>query len=229
MKQKDDKMEEYLKSWDKKYGASSRVWGGFFCIDDIVKRVPKNALILDVGSGNGKVLVPLAKAGYRIYGLEISRNANKRLKRYLHDTELVEIGHAEVEVIDGDLRALPFLDCVFDAITAYHVIEHMPGEERKKGLGELRRVLKENGFVFIENFSNMDFRILKNRNLNEKYEKNTFQKGDGTICHYYDDEEFREEIENANFRIDKIEKRRSEVRVGKEKYVHEFLFAVARK
>ncbi|MEM2899786.1 MAG: class I SAM-dependent methyltransferase, partial [Thermoplasmata archaeon] len=116
-------MEEYLSAWEKKYSLSERVWGGFFCIDDIVNMIRKDALILDVGSGNGKVLVPVAKAGYRVVGLEISRNANKRLKKYLES-----IGLENVDVLDGDLRFLPFSDCRFDAVTAYHVIGHMPKE-----------------------------------------------------------------------------------------------------
>lgn len=50
-------------------------------------------------------------------------------------------------IVQADLLQLPFEDNEFDLILCSHVLEHIPQD--KKGLNELKRVLKSNGLLIL--------------------------------------------------------------------------------
>lgn len=49
----------------------------------------------------------------------------------------------------GDLTNLSFKNSIFDVVFATEVLEHLDDEELNKGLVEIKRVLKNNGFFII--------------------------------------------------------------------------------
>ena len=54
-----------------------------------------------------------------------------------------------VEFRDGDVLALDFEDGSFDAVTCGSLLNHFPIEKKRAGLGEIRRVLKPGGRLFL--------------------------------------------------------------------------------
>jgi 2-polyprenyl-3-methyl-5-hydroxy-6-metoxy-1,4-benzoquinol methylase len=96
--------------------------------------------VLDAGCGTGYGLGILEQAGAsRVVGIDLSEEA---------------VAHASqanpserVEVLTGDLRALPFSDGEFDLVVCFEVIEHV--DDREAILLELARVLGPRGLLCI--------------------------------------------------------------------------------
>jgi SAM-dependent methyltransferase len=110
--------------------------------------------VLDVGCGRGLLLIGAAKRvpSGRAVGIDlwsqVDQSDNRR-SATLANAEAEGVGE-RVEVIDGDMRALPFADASFDAVVsslAIHNVEDAEGRER--ACFEIARVLRPGGRVAI--------------------------------------------------------------------------------
>lgn len=99
-------------------------------------------LILDIGCGNGRDLIPILRNGSRVIGVDISPCMIEEARRELE-------GHClrNFELKVGDAEKLPFPDGHFDKVIASEVIEHIP--DWKKSLSEMHRVLKPKGTLVV--------------------------------------------------------------------------------
>jgi SAM-dependent methyltransferase len=100
---------------------------------------PERIRVLDVGCGNGGMLLPFAEAGHRCWGLDLT----------LHP-ELAEVA-ARAGLSLGQLQArgeaLPFPDGSLDLVLLAETVEHVPGVRR---LGaEVARVLRPGGLCYV--------------------------------------------------------------------------------
>lgn len=96
--------------------------------------------ILDVGCGRGEWLELLEEEGLTARGLDINRILIEQCReRGLDVTEGEAIGY---------LRNLP--DASLEAVTAFHLIEHLPFKVLMQFLGETVRVLKSGGLAVFE-------------------------------------------------------------------------------
>ena len=94
--------------------------------------------VLDVGCGRGDTLAWLQRWGADVHGTQVSRTA-AQVARDL-------IGHDRVFV--GELADARYPDASFDCVTVWHVLEHVA--EPLSLLEEIRRILRPNGFAYIE-------------------------------------------------------------------------------
>ena len=92
-------------------------------------------VILDGGCGNGYVLKRISSAKV---GIDVSLSALKAAKERLQ---------GEAELVHGDLSFLPFRSLVFDAITSFGVIHHIP--LWKDSIAEIDRCLRNRGLVLL--------------------------------------------------------------------------------
>ncbi|MFC1790431.1 class I SAM-dependent methyltransferase [Patescibacteria group bacterium] len=102
----------------------------------VIKFAPLTKKLLDLGSGEG-VFVKVAKqAGLEALGID-PYQSRKNLKDYR------------------------FKDEAFDAVTLWHVLEHL--HQPQKELSEIKRILKKEGQLFLSlpNFSSFGFRFGK--------------------------------------------------------------------
>ena len=108
----------------------------------LVRRfVPSKGKLLDIGAGTGDFLAIAEIAGWEATGFEPSAKAKAIAeKKGITFTESTE--------------ALP--DHSFDAITMWHVLEHVPDVQAQ--IAELKRLLKPNGVlvVAVPNFNSYD-------------------------------------------------------------------------
>ena len=92
--------------------------------------------LLDIGCGNGRLIVGLLEAGWQISGVELDPIAAKVAR---------SIG---IDVTQGTIESLKEESDKYDAITLSHVIEHV--HDPRKLLQDVYRLLKPNGVVYIE-------------------------------------------------------------------------------
>jgi ubiquinone/menaquinone biosynthesis C-methylase UbiE len=110
--------------------------------------------VLDVGCGRGLLLIGAAKrvpAG-RAVGVDIWSQADQSDNRRSATLANAEAeGVAErVEVVDGDMRSLPFADASFDAVVSSLAIHNVPDAAGREGaIREIARVLRPGGRVAI--------------------------------------------------------------------------------
>lgn len=102
---------------------------------------PKKGKILDIGAGTGDFLVMAAKNGWDVVGLEPNSKAKN-------------IAESKGVNFLGALSEMP--DHSADAITMWHVLEHVPDVEAQ--IIELKRILKPDGLLIIAvpNFKSYD-------------------------------------------------------------------------
>jgi len=110
--------------------------------------------VLDVGCGRGLLLVGAARrlANGKASGLDLWSSADQLDNR--RDATLANAaaeGVTErVEVIDGDMRQMPFEAATFDVVVSNLAIHNVPTSEgRRQAIAEIVRVLRPGGRVAI--------------------------------------------------------------------------------
>ncbi|KKN07089.1 hypothetical protein LCGC14_1070740 [marine sediment metagenome] len=147
------------------------------------KRVQK---VLDLGCGTGRHLIYLSKKGFDVYGFDASPKALSLATQWLEEENLnVELKLARME------EQFPYDDDYFDAIISIQVIHHNKIREILKTIGEIERILKKEGLIFIT-FPKLGKTWEQSANLKE-VEKGTYvpQKGKekGLLHHFFTIEE----------------------------------------
>jgi SAM-dependent methyltransferase len=142
--------------------------------------------VLDLGSGTGRHIVYLARNGFSVFGMDNSPEGINVTRQWLADEGLA----ANLQ-LQSMTEKLPYEDAFFDAVISVQVIHHADIATIRGIVGEISRVLKRGGFLFVT--------VPRLRNQAEKFEQvepNTFIPLDGPerglLHHYFTPEELRE-------------------------------------
>ncbi|HZK67140.1 MAG TPA: methyltransferase domain-containing protein [Chloroflexota bacterium] len=101
----------------------------------------EGARVLDLGCGGGMLAEPLARAGARLTGIDVSFNALAAARDHARQSAL-GIGY-----LRSLGEELPFRDGAFDLVVAFDVLEHL--EDLPMAMEEIGRVLRPGGrFVY---------------------------------------------------------------------------------
>jgi 2-polyprenyl-3-methyl-5-hydroxy-6-metoxy-1,4-benzoquinol methylase len=108
--------------------------------------------VLDVGCGRGLLLEAFRRRGWDVQGTELTEKA----ARYAQ-----QVAGVPVEI--GQLEEIGFPESHFDAITMWHVLEHV--HDPRVVLAEVSRILKPGGvlLVGVPNFSGFEARLFKDK------------------------------------------------------------------
>lgn len=98
--------------------------------------------VLDLGCGSGRHLVYLARAGYDVFGIDVSPEAIRLSRQWLAEEGL------NAELRCQDMKRLPWPDNFFDAVISVLVIEHNRPAEIRQIIREVNRVLCTGGGFF---------------------------------------------------------------------------------
>jgi len=100
----------------------------------------KNFRILDIGFGNGTLFKLLDQRGFKsVFGIDVVPENVMKLQK--------EFPTFQLKV--GEIIKIPFENEKFDVIFATEVIEHLLKEDLIKGILEMHRVLKSDGYLII--------------------------------------------------------------------------------
>ncbi|OGH92246.1 MAG: hypothetical protein A2534_04980 [Candidatus Magasanikbacteria bacterium RIFOXYD2_FULL_39_9] len=95
--------------------------------------------VLDIGCGSGHGSNKLAAKFKKVYAVDVSEDALAYAKE--------NWSAPNIEFIVGSGTSIPFPDNSFDIVASFEVFEHI--EDWKKFLSEIKRVLKNNGRLFM--------------------------------------------------------------------------------
>ncbi|MCP3923155.1 MAG: class I SAM-dependent methyltransferase [Desulfobacterales bacterium] len=171
-------MEEQKKYWDKV--SDTKKFTTPFRMDLFKSHVSKNCSVLDFGCGYGRILSELRSEGFdNLTGVDYSIDMIKRGKADL----------PEIKLIHSTSGKLPFKNDSFDAVTVVAVLTCIVDDEAlEKTVDELKRVLKPNGIIYINDFLiNSD---LRNKKRYEKYQGHypygVFRLPEGALLRHFD-------------------------------------------
>lgn len=104
---------------------------------------PRGLRVLDAGCGSGRNSLFLAGAGMQVVGVDQSDGMLERAKAAVAETRCA------VDLLQGELEALPFADGAFDVVICTSVLETMTREATSRAMQELGRVLKPAGYLLV--------------------------------------------------------------------------------
>lgn len=139
--------------------------------------------VLDLGCGLGRHAILFAREGFEVTAVDLSEYAVGHLRDWQKHEGL------HIDTTCCDMKMLPFPDSVFDCIWSYHVISHTDTVGLTEIIGEIQRVLKSDGEIYLtlcskesKNFRQAGF---------PKIDENTIIKSDHgpekNVPHFYAD------------------------------------------
>jgi len=134
--------------------------------------------VLEVGCGTGRVLIPTARAGIEITGLDLSPHMLAVCRERLR-AEPQEV-QSRVRLVEGDMRQFE-LDRTFQLVTLpFRPFQHLTTvEEQLACLGCLRRHLAESGKLILDIFNPMLEALVQKDFGKEMAEEPEFSLPDG--------------------------------------------------
>ncbi|CAL9587509.1 tRNA 5-carboxymethoxyuridine methyltransferase [Streptomyces sp. enrichment culture] len=131
------------------YAAYSRGGRGRLRHDITARRVlaelgDRPARVLDVGCGDGEMVLRLAAAGHLVTGVEKSPGMlTKATERVAADTGIAE----RVTLTEGDIYNLPFDDASFDAVVCHGVVMYLA--DSVAPIAHLARLVADGGILSV--------------------------------------------------------------------------------
>jgi ubiquinone/menaquinone biosynthesis C-methylase UbiE len=120
--------------------------------------------VLDVGCGTGTLAIQakhrVGDSG-RVAGVEPSKKLLAGARRKAAKDRLT------IDLHQGGVEQLDFPDDSFDVVTSSFVMHHLPDDTLRRGLGEIRRVLRLGGRLLIIDFKRPEETVLRPETFGE--------------------------------------------------------------
>jgi ubiquinone/menaquinone biosynthesis C-methylase UbiE len=133
--------------------------------------------VLDVGCGNGRHTVELARRTPLVVGIDLSKRLVKMAEGRVRKSGLA---HRAMLVV-GDALFLPFRRASFDIVTCIAVLHHIPTEGlRRRAVSEMVRALRSGGLCMITTWYRWQRRLLLAlvKGMFMRLTRSTFEFGD---------------------------------------------------
>ena len=111
----------------------------YYLVNKIIENNPKGSRILEIGMGYGKNLFPLKRAGFDIFGLDISKDAIEMAFKVLGN---------ENKLFVSSVLSLPFDANSFSAVLDVGCLHYIDNNDLIRALAEIARVLKPGACIY---------------------------------------------------------------------------------
>jgi ubiquinone/menaquinone biosynthesis C-methylase UbiE len=177
-------MEKQEKVWDSLYKKGLKWKKETLKLDKSIQ----GKVVLELGVGNGKTLrTTLNQNPKHVTALDISKEAINLAKEKIKSDRVTFL---KTDFLEFSRKGK------FDIIVCYYFLNNFKEKERKEAIGKMKSMLEENGIILFEDFSIGDYRQ-KGREI----EKNTIQKQNGLICHFFTENELEELFNGMNIEV----------------------------
>ena len=135
--------------------------------------------VLEIGCGTGRVLIPTARTGIEITGLDLSGHMLERCRQNL-EAESEEV-RSRVTLVKGDMRDFDLGDLFSLATIPFRPFQHLTSvDDQLACLGSIRRALTTGGRLILDLFYPMLERLLAD-DVGEEIDENIeFSLPDGS-------------------------------------------------
>ena len=202
------------------------------CID-FIDSLPKNSVVADIGSGNGRHLIPCAQRVKKVIGIDVSDELLKIVQKKVDKNNL-----KNVELVQSDAVDLPLKDNSVDAVLFIATLHNIQKKHRRiMALEEVRRILKPEGKAIISVWSRWQDKFRQDfiKRCFFRYERKEFgdiklhwkQHGLNVprFYHLYSKREFVKDLKEAGLRIIEIKSKK----ISSKKYSDNFFAYVKKK
>jgi ubiquinone/menaquinone biosynthesis C-methylase UbiE len=104
--------------------------------------------ILEVGCGYGRASFFLQKKGFNVVGVDVDKSQIISAQEEVKSQGISD----EIDFLLNDAKKLCFPDSSYDAVTMLGVLTLVSKSERTQIISEVHRVLKGEGYIFVEEF-----------------------------------------------------------------------------
>jgi SAM-dependent methyltransferase len=113
----------------------------------MLRYLPAESRILDIGCAAGRVSIALAQEGHTVVGVDVAENLIEKARRVAKEKEI----DATFRVCDP--ANLPFSDGQFDAVLLLKTYCYIPKRENRIAwLNEIGRVMRSGGWLFLSQY-----------------------------------------------------------------------------
>ena len=205
------------KEWDKSYKNFDNTL--FYPKEDVIRFVNKyfkriNSVqdfkevgnkknILDLGSGSGRHLIYLYENNFNPYGVELSKIACEQA------LELIKYKNYPIpseNIKNESAHSLSFTNNFFDACIAVSTLDSMTFETARLVMKELKRVMKNNSFIFLDLISD---NFIRKGNIDTSFDQIVAENHEkGTVQSYFNQNKINILVSgfivSENYRVDKV-------------------------
>ena len=142
---------------------------------------PPKGAALDLGCGEGRNSLLLARYGFHVYAVDTSSQGIQKLEK-----NTLSHGLSTINCSVADVRALQLAPNFYNAIIAATILDHLTREEGKKLAESTISALKPGGFVYASVFTIHDPGVFQST---QNEATNTISETASFIKHYFDDGE----------------------------------------
>jgi len=163
------------------------------------EEIGENRKVLDIGCGYGRHLIPLAKEGFEVTGVDISEAALKKAQEYLDQEDL------DAELVKGETADLKFDSNSFDLAVSWGSTQYNKWPKVVESFEEVNRVLKKDGYHVFHGISINDTdkprEQIKDEDEIGYTAKDLTGEKKGVTQHYFTAEELKMLAEKTGFEI----------------------------
>jgi len=161
-KQEVRKIEEFIKSFYKKYKI-------------------KNQKVLDLGCGTGRYTIFLAQKGLEVIALDISRIPLSILAKRIKNKPY----RKRIKLVKTSASRIPYPNKSFDIVISIAVLHHGKAKQIKGWFKEVKRVLKRDGYFLLSVLSKNDLRYNSGKEIEKNTKVNIKNTFDPEIPHHF--------------------------------------------
>lgn len=156
----------------------------YYLLNNFLQKIPKGK-VLDLGSGNGKNSLFLAKKGFIVHAIDINPKAIEIFKRESKKEKL------KIRIVNADIRKFSIKENAYDSILAINSLIFMRKTEFKKTITQIKKGLKNGGVVIISGFTIRDSSYLKFKKRYKPVGKHTFKDSDKQYWQFLSEHELK--------------------------------------
>jgi ubiquinone/menaquinone biosynthesis C-methylase UbiE len=99
--------------------------------------------VLDAGCGTGTLAMELARHGFQVNGMDLSRKSVQLANEKVNSAALID----QIRIIGGSITSIPFSSGSFDGVVCGEVLEHVVDDSA--AVRELYRILRPDGICVV--------------------------------------------------------------------------------